>query len=228
MYIFIKEHGSGGQTYQVSIQTVQAVPGVWVVIWPAALRANKLHDLMFSLTWSLSGWWKQKQFKKSLLEQQQDLICCKDKDATKMWFQLACYTPHDQTGRLGRSATACQWRACCGQNTSAAPAVLPWSQCLEEIWKFQLLQTFLWEDTLPIFSKINKYILKHLTSHSFHFQGEWPWMNYHTVRFLQFVSMFLTVNSIPLILFIYFIIWFVTSNLKCKKTHTDCLELHIM
>lgn len=53
MYIFIKEYGSGGQTYQVSIQTVKAVPGVWVMIWPAALRANKLHDLMFSLAWSL-------------------------------------------------------------------------------------------------------------------------------------------------------------------------------
>lgn len=52
------------QTYQVSIQTVETVSGVWVMIWPRALGANKLHDLMFSLTWSLWGWRTQREMKK--------------------------------------------------------------------------------------------------------------------------------------------------------------------
>lgn len=40
-------------SYQVSIQTIQAVSGVGVVIWLPVLGANKLHNLMFSLAWSL-------------------------------------------------------------------------------------------------------------------------------------------------------------------------------
>lgn len=40
-------------SYQVSIQTVQAVSGVGVVAGPVALRADELHDLVLSFTWSL-------------------------------------------------------------------------------------------------------------------------------------------------------------------------------
>jgi len=50
------------QSYQVSIQAVEAVAGVGVVIWLGFLGANELHDLVLSLPWSLwrgERWWRR-------------------------------------------------------------------------------------------------------------------------------------------------------------------------